>query len=278
MRRLIITLTLLATAITLPVAEVAAQGAAENVVEDVAENPVEPEDRKGGIEGLFYFIASVLVVVAIVLTIIEKVKQGAATERLRLLEAAASELGLSVQPDGDSTLQEELSSFPLFNIGRSREMRNLMVADTPEVSLLIFDYKYIPLSDEAGRDRWQTVVAVRSPELQIPTFHLYPEGFFSKIGSALGGQDINFDDHPEFSKAFILKSEAEKETREFFDETLLDFFAQHPDISCEARPGTILYFRSRKRIDRIEPTATALRKLTDEGLHAFHAVRDRVTE
>lgn len=277
MRLTLILLAVLST-LTMSVAEVAAQDAAENVVEDVAENPVEPEDRKVGIEGLFYFIAGVLAVVAIVLTIIEKVKQAAATERLRLLEAAASELGLSVQPDGDSPVQEELSHFPLFNIGRSREIRNLIVADTPEVSLLIFDYKYIPLSDDAGRDRWQTVVAARSPELQIPTFHLYPKGFFSKVGSALGGHDINFDDHPGFSQAVVLKSETEKETRDFFDLTLLDFFAEHPGISLEARPGTILYFRSRKRIDRIEPTAASLRNFIDEGLQAFHAVRDRAIE
>ena len=156
-------------------------------------------------------------------------------------------------------------------------MRNLMVADTPEVSLLIFDYKYIPLSDEAGRDRWQTVVAARSPELQIPTFHLYPKEIFSKVGSSLGRHDIKFDDHPKFSKAVVLKSEAEKETRDFFDLTLLDFVAENPGISFEARPGTILYFRSRKRIDRIEPTAASLRKFMEEGLQAFHAVRDRAT-
>jgi len=277
-----IALILLTITTALPADDNLAQDGVENaagdVADDVAENPAKAEDKVRGISRLFFFISFVLTAVIIVLIIIEKVKQASARERLRLLEAAASELGLSVQPEGDSTLQEELSPFPLFNIGRSREMRNLIVADTPEVSLLIFDYKYIPLSDKEGRDRWQTVVAVRSPELQIPTFHLYPEGFFSKIGSGLGGQDIDFDDHPEFSNAFVLKSEAEDETRDFFNQPLLDFFAQHPDITFEARPGTILYFRSRKRIDRIEPTATALRKFMDEGLQTFHAVRDRVTE
>ena len=111
--------------------------------------------------------------------------------------------------------------------------------------------------------------------MQIPTFHLYPEGFFSKKRQTLSGQDIDFDDHPEFSRAFVLKSEAERETREFFDQSRLDFFVRRPDITFEARPGTALFFRSRMRI---EPTAAALRKFMDEGLQAFHAIRDKDTE
>jgi len=156
-------------------------------------------------------------------------------------------------------------------------MRNLIVAETPEVSLSIFDYKYEFRSKptDPNRQFWQTVVAVRSQELKIPIFHLYPEGFFSKISNALGGQDIDFDDHPEFSKAFVLKSNFEKATRDFLDPTLLDFSAEHPGISFEARSGTFLYFRNR---NRIEPTAAGLRKFMDEGLQAFHVVRDRVTE
>ena len=47
MRLLTITLTLLATAITLPVAEVAAQDAVENVAKDLEENAPEAEDKDG---------------------------------------------------------------------------------------------------------------------------------------------------------------------------------------------------------------------------------------
>jgi hypothetical protein len=276
MRLLIITLVLL----TMPAALVADEDlsqdgvpdAAENVAEDVEENTAEPKDEGG----LIYFLLFIGCSVTFVLTIIflyEKARRAAVLERTRLIESAASELGLSVQAEGDSELEEELSSFPLFGHQRGPELRNLIVADTADVSLRIFDYKYEVRRDGPSAHVWQTVVAVQSPELQIPTFHLFPEGAISKLGSALGVQDIDFDDHPEFSKAFVLKSEAENETRDFFDLALLDFFAQHPDITFEGRPGTALYFRSQNRID---PTATALRKFMDEGLQALHAIRDRV--
>jgi hypothetical protein len=272
--RLTLILFAVLAALTMSVAEVAAQDAAENVAEDVEENPAEAEDKGGNFGGL-YFIGGFAAFILTIIFFYERARRAAVLERTRLIESAASELGLSVQPEGDSELEEELSSFPLFNHRRDPELRNLIVAELPEVSLRIFDYKYEVRRDGPREHVWQTVVAVQSPELQIPTFHLYPQGVFSRIGSALGGQDIDFDDHPEFSKAFVLKSEAENETREFFDEPLLDFFAQHPDITFEARPGTALYFRSRKRI---EPTATALRNFMEEGLQAFRAVRERISE
>ena len=242
-----LTLILLAvlSALTMSVVEVAAQAAVENVAEDVAENAPEAEGKdgdkaaedKGG--GVIYFLLFVGFIISLALTItyiINQFRRAAVRKRSRLIEAAANELDLIIEPDGAAELTSALSSFPLFQLGINREITNLIVAETTEVTLSIFDYKYEIRTKPANPNRhfWQTVVAIRSPELQAPAFHLYPEGVFSKIGSALGGQDIDFDDHPEFSNAFVLKSEAEDETREFFDQPLLDFFAQHSDITLGA--------------------------------------------
>ncbi len=283
MRILTITLLLLTIPAALSADEDVAQNlvpdAVENVAEDVEQNAPEVGDEAvkddgGGIHPLLV-VGCIVTFVLTVIFLYEKARRAAVLERTRHLESAAKELGLSVQSEGDSALEKELSSFPLFGHQRGSELRNLIVADTPDVSVLIFDYKYEVRRDGPSKHVWQTVVAVQSAELQIPTFHLYPEGAFSKIGSALGGQDIDFNDHPKFSNAFVLKSETENETREFLDLTLLDFFADHPDITFEARPGTFLYFRSQKQI---EPNAKALRKFMDEGLQAFRAVSDRGTE
>lgn len=285
--RLTLILLVVLSELTMPAAEVAAQDAGENVAaENVAENAPEAEGKdgdkaaedKGG--SVIYFLLFVGFMISLALTItyiINQFRRASVRKRSRLIEAAANELDLIIEPDRAAELTSALSSFPLFQLGINREITNLIVAETTEVTLSIFDYKYEIRTKPATPNQhfWQTVVAIRPPKLQVPAFHLYPEGVLSKIGSALGAQDIDFDDHPEFSNAFVLKSEAEDETREFFDQPVLDFFAQHPDISFEARPGTALYFRRRKRI---EPTATALRKFMEEGLQAFHAVRDRDTE
>ena len=274
MRLRTIALILLTITTALPADDDLAQDGVQDLTEDVADNGVDAEDNDADVARRIFLIGLVVVPITIVI-VITQVKRAAARRRIRSLEGAVNELGLTVQPEGNPTLQEELSPFPLFNLGRHRELRNLIVSETPEVGLSIFDYKYVTGHGKDKRDRWQTVVAIRSPDLQSPTFHLYPEGFFSKVSSAFGGQNIDFDDHPQFSNAFVLKSESEAQIRDFFDQTLLDFFSQRPDIAFEARPGTALYFRRR---ERIEPTALALRKVMEEGLQAFHAVRNRAIE
>ena len=276
MRFLIITLLLLAITSVFSDTAAVAQNAVEEAIEDVEDadklhDVVKVQRGKNIHPKLIFPIAALTFVIAFIV-IAAQIKRVYAKRRTMKFELAVDELGLEMQPDKTEDLMTELSSFPLFNLGRRPKLRNLITADTDEVSLLIFDYMYITGYGKDKRDNWQTVIAIRSPDLKTPTFHLYPEGFFSKIASAFGGQDIDFADHPEFSKAFILKSETEDETRDFFDRSLLDFFAKRPKISFEARSGISLYFRSRKRI---EPTAQALREFMKEGLFVFHAVRDR---
>ena len=75
-----------------------------------------------------------------------------------------------------------------------------------------------------------------------------PEGMFDKIGSALGFQDIDFDNHPEFSNSFVLQGSNEEDIRKYFTQSVLDFFAAKPGISVEAQNGTLFFYRTRKRI------------------------------
>ena len=50
----------------------------------------------------------------------------------------------------------------------------------------------------------------------MPRFELKPEGFFDRIGSVLGGHDIDFAEDPEFSRACRLKGPDEPAIRETF--------------------------------------------------------------
>ena len=109
------------SALTMSVAEVAAQDedAAENVAEDVEENAPEAKDNEDD-DALIYFVCVGALGLTIVITII-LVKRALARQR------TARELDLAFHPEEDSTLQEELSPFPLFNLGRDPELRNLIV-------------------------------------------------------------------------------------------------------------------------------------------------------
>ena len=71
-----------------------------------------------------------------------------------------------------------------------------------------------------------------------------PEGFFDKIGSALGFQDIDFESHPLFSKSFVLQSSNEEAIRQYFMPSLLEFFESKAGISVEAQSGKMFFYRT----------------------------------
>ena len=99
-----------------------------------------------------------------------------------------------------------------------------------------------------------------------------PENIFDIVGSALGFQDIDFEDHPQFSKTFVLKGNDEPAIREFFDNQLLDFFAGRQGICFECSPGLLIYFRGGKK-SKVEE----LRGFLSEGYSVYAAFVERLS-
>ncbi|MFP6770442.1 MAG: hypothetical protein VB859_19865, partial [Planctomycetaceae bacterium] len=206
--------------------------------------------------------------------ILRRVGRRREEKRTSDFQAVAVELDLTFLSAGDEALEQRLSGFPLFNTGRDRKLSNLIVADTPEVQIALFDYRYVTGHGKNKRTRQQSVAVVQSTELRLPEFHLRPEKALDVVGSLLGLQDIDFDHHPDFSRAFVLKSGSEEETREFFDQELLDFLAARREISFEATRGMFVCFR---RWKRVEPQTAAMREFLGEGLQLVQALQERLS-
>lgn len=192
-------------------------------------------------------------------------------KRTAAIEDAAKELGLTYQKDGNGTsIQGETSVFQLMNRGRSRKHRNVIIASTDEVTIRLFDYRFTTGGGKNSKTHHQTVALIRSPALQIPTFQARPEGMLDGIGSALGFQDIDFEEHQAFSDTFVLKSEMESHTRAFFDQTLLDFFASRPKISFEASGDSFLFYQANHSVKPQD-----FKNLLAEAYKVFAMLRER---
>ena len=170
-----------------------------------------------------------------------------AKKRREALMAIASEMGLQFSAVQDEKLLVKMKAFSLFNKGHGRKMRNVMTTETDVARLSIFDYQYTTGGGDNSHTHHHTVVALESDTLQLPEFSLRPEGFFQKIGAAIGMQDIDFEKHPEFSESFVLTGNDEQTVQSFFDEKLLDLFVQHKGICVESAPGMFIYFRNGRR-------------------------------
>ena len=213
-------------------------------------------------------IAGVAFILAVAFSIVHHIEK----KRTAALIAVASELGLEFSATEDDKLLERMQIFSLFNRGHSRKMKNVMKAETETANLTIFDYLYTTGGGNSSRTHAQTVVAMESEALNIPNIKLRPEGFFDRVGSALGFQDIDFESHAEFSKSFVLQGQDEGAVRAFFDTELLDFFTEKQGSYVESVPGVFIFFRGGGR-----RKPQQIREIMDEGFAAYTALTRRMT-
>ena len=171
-------------------------------------------------------------------------------KRREKLRAIAHDMGLSFEakagrPDGFG-----FGVCPLFNRGRSRKVSNLMHGTVADVELSLFDYRYTTGSGKNSSTHRRTVAAFEMTAHHLPQFELGPEGFFHRIASMLGFDDIDFDTHPTFSEKYRLRSDNEAAVRDLFKPTLLEFFEQQADQrwTVEAIGSWVVVYRSRGRI------------------------------
>jgi hypothetical protein len=183
------------------------------------------------------------------------------TEKMR---AAAAALGFAFEAEQAPELIDALAHFPLFQLGRSRRLSNLIAGVQGDVELKLFDYRYTTGSGKNSHTWAQTVILLRSPRLRLPPFTLKPENILHKIGSVLGYQDIDFDTHPTFSSKYCLRGTLEDEVRTAFAPHVLDFFAHNHHLTLEGAHGEMLFYKAARRSKPED-----LRSFIDDGLRVY---------
>ena len=156
--------------------------------------------------------------------------------------ALATETGLQFSAVQDGDLLGKMKTFSLFNRGSARKMRNVMTTETDVARLSIFDYQYTTGGGESSHTYRQTVVALESEALVLPVFSLRPEGFFHKLGAAIGMQDIDFENHPEFSDSFVLTGGDEQAVRTFLTTTFLITLCIKKEVVLRVQAACLFIF------------------------------------
>ncbi len=139
------------------------------------------------------------------------------------------------------------TGFHLFNQGHGRKSRNVMRGETQGTTVAVFDYQYTIGSGKNSTTYKQSVALFESDDLDLPAFALRPEHFFHKIGAAFGCQDIDFDDHPDFSKRYLLRGDDEDSIRTAFSQDVLSYYEHHPKLCTEGGGNGLVFYRQGKR-------------------------------
>ena len=96
-----------------------------------------------------------------------------------------------------------------------------------------------------------TILQVSETNVIVPDFALEPEGLLSKLFEGISGKDIDFANHPIFSKKYYLRGANETHVRNFFNESLIQFLENREEMHVECHRNRLIFYKKR---DLLEPS------------------------
>jgi len=163
-------------------------------------------------------------------------------KRAEAWEQQAMSMGFTYSKENVS-VQGKLNHFKLFSLGRSRKLKNVLMGESSETQLVIADYQYTTGSGKNSSTHRQTFCAAMNSSLQVPHFFLRRQSsFFDYLGKMFGGQDIDFDEDPEFSSSFVLQGDVPGSVEKLFEQGVRNYFVENKGKAwqIEARGPAII--------------------------------------
>jgi len=184
-------------------------------------------------------------------------------QRREDLRTAAQAMGFSFEEDADLAA---IGDFPLFaRHGRRRRLTSASRGKIAGRAVLIGDYSYVVSSGNSSRTVRQTIVLFADPVRDLPDFDLSPENVLHRLAEVFGYQDIDFEQHEEFSKRYLLRGRDEEAIRRVFGTDALTLLGGQPGWSIQTRDGRLIVFRAGKTTRPAEIPAFAAEALRIAG-------------
>ena len=194
-----------------------------------------------------------LVIAVIIINLLER-------QRTSNLKKVAAKNGLGFFPEADQKLLEKMNVFFIFGRELSPGTKNVIQSREGDI-VTVFDYAFSYTSSEGSRTQNYSITCVESEALDLPSFIIKPKKervripkMFSKLAEgltelhpSLGYQDIQFEEHPGFSRSFVIKGENETTTREFLSRERLDFFTSRKKIHLETAKNYFILIRKKRK-------------------------------
>jgi hypothetical protein len=149
--------------------------------------------------------------------------------------------------------------------GHKRYVFNRLAGEVDGQRANIFDYHYETYSTNSKGQRtthhhYFSVFTLSLPD-SFPELNIEREGFFSKIGQALGFDDIDFESVA-FSKRYKVKSRDKKFAYDFCNARMIEYLLQQQDLIIEVDGNTLaLTFKGKLAVEHIKPNFRRLQQI-----------------
>lgn len=169
-------------------------------------------------------------------------------KRTKEMQNEARKRGFTFTLSGDGSFLESLKDFFLMNFvdtGYSQE-RNLLKKQENSTEITLVDL-YLRSSEYRTKDKTTTsptVLCFKSNNLDLPEFYMKPEQMLDKVASKFGYKDIDFSEHPEFSKAYLLYGKDEVAVRNLFNKSgIINLFEREKGFCIEGKGQYLVIYK-----------------------------------
>jgi len=177
-------------------------------------------------------------------------------KRREAMQAIALQLGFTFSPDKDRSLADAYGFLDHLDDGSDRYAFNILQGTASNgSSVKIFDYHYETYSTDSKGNRstnhhYLSIFTLTLPQ-SFPELNITPEGFFSKIGQALGFDDIDFESL-EFSKRYEVKSHDKKFAYDFCNAQMIDYLLNQQNLIIEVEHNVLaISFKGKLAVESI---------------------------
>jgi len=178
-------------------------------------------------------------------------------KRRQALMALASRLGLRFYYQKDRDIPRRYRFLDKLRAGRDRYAFNILTGNYRENNVTIFDYHYKTGSGKNTHHYYLSFFLLNLP-MPFPELVIVREGIFSKIGQALGYDDIDFESH-EFSRKFCVRSRDKKFAYDVCNSRMIEYLLSNTDLSIEIEDNILaISFDHRLSPEYIEPNLNRL--------------------
>ncbi|HEV8513918.1 MAG TPA: SulP family inorganic anion transporter [Cyclobacteriaceae bacterium] len=164
--------------------------------------------------------------------------------RAEALQAFAEAYGFNFYPQ-QVKVGLKYKNFPIQKGSTLRYEENLMEKYSENAKVEVSDITVTEILFASTEDTHITVIHLSDTDLQIPDFALEPESLHTKLSEVSGSKDIDFNEHPDFSKMYYLRGEDEDAVRNFFDGPVIQFLESHDEMHIECHKNRLLIFKQR---------------------------------
>ncbi len=188
-----------------------------------------------------------------------------AKKRREAMLALAAKLGLRFDPNHNRSIAGQYRFLDKLRAGDNRYAFNILSGKYRDNDVIAFDFHYETHSTDSKGHRqthhhYFSFFILNLPII-FPELKIGREGFFSKIGQALGYDDIDFESH-EFSRKFCVRSKNKKFAYDFCNAQMIEYLLSNDDLTIEIENNALgISFDRRLEPEQIEMNLERLLKL-----------------